>query len=210
MRHLTISQTITTRDSLSLDRYLQDIGKEGLISVQREVELAQAIRNGSKEALDELTKANLRFVVSVAKQYQFRGLSLSDLINEGNLGLMNAAKRFDESRGFKFISYAVWWIRQSILQALNDQARLVRLPSNKVSLGNKMQKAISSWEQVHERPPSGEELAARMNVSEEEVMSVGNYHINYVSLDSPNPVTGEDTMLDNMVDEHAGGTDVRV
>jgi RNA polymerase primary sigma factor len=123
---------------------------------------------------------------------------------------MNAAKRFDESRGFKFISYAVWWIRQSILQALNDQARLVRLPSNKVSLGNKMQKAISSWEQVHERPPSGEELAARMNVSEEEVMSVGNYHINYVSLDSPNPVTGEDTMLDNMVDEHAGGTDVRV
>lgn len=207
MRQLTITQSITNRGSLSLDRYLQEIGKEEMISIQREVELAQAIRNGNKEALDELTKANLRFVVSVAKQYQFRGLSLSDLINEGNLGLINAAMRFDESRGFKFISYAVWWIRQGIMQALNDQGRMVRLPSNRVSLGNKMQRAVSMLEQMHERSPSEEELADEMKISEEDLSSIANYHINYVSLDSPNPITGEETMLDNMIDEEADGTD---
>jgi len=178
-----------------------------MISIQREVELAQAIRNGNKEALDELTKANLRFVVSVAKQYQFRGLSLSDLINEGNLGLINAARRFDETRGFKFISYAVWWIRQSIMQAINDQGRMVRLPSNRVSLGNKMQRAVSLLEQIHERTPSEEELADELKISEEDLLSIANYHINYVSLDSPNSVSSEETMLDNMIDEETDGAD---
>jgi RNA polymerase primary sigma factor len=207
MRQLTITQSITNRGTLSLDRYLQEIGKEEMISVEREIELAQAIKNGNKKALDELTKANLRFVVSVAKQYQFRGLSLSDLINEGNLGLIKAAMRFDETKGFKFISYAVWWIRQSIIQALSDQGRMVRLPSNRVSLGNKVQKAISLWEQTYERSPSQEELADEMNISEEDLQSVTDYHINYVSLDSPNPVTGEETMLDNMIDESLAETD---
>jgi RNA polymerase primary sigma factor len=207
MRQLTITQSITNRGSLSLDRYLQEIGKEGMISAEKEIELAQAIRSGNKKALDELTKANLRFVVSVAKQYQFRGLSLSDLINEGNLGLIRAAMRFDETKGFKFISYAVWWIRQSIIQALGDQGRMVRLPSNRVHLGNKVQKAISLWEQIHERAPSEEELAHEMKISEEDLRSVNDYHINYVSLDSPNPISGEESMLDNMIDTEADGTD---
>jgi RNA polymerase primary sigma factor len=202
MRQLTITQSITNRGSVSLDRYLQEIGKEEMISVDREIELAQAIKTGDKEALDELTKANLRFVVSVAKQYQFRGLSLSDLINEGNLGLIKAAMRFDETKGFKFISYAVWWIRQSIIQALSDQGRMVRLPSNRIHLGNKVQKVISLWEQIHERAPSQEELATEMKISAKDLQSVHDYHINYVSLDSPNPVT-EETMLDNMVDLEA-------
>jgi RNA polymerase primary sigma factor len=202
MRQLTITQSITNRGSVSLDRYLQEIGKEEMISVDREIELAQAIKTGNKEALDELTKANLRFVVSVAKQYQFRGLSLSDLINEGNLGLIKAAMRFDETKGFKFISYAVWWIRQSIIQALSDQGRMVRLPSNRIHLGNKVQKVISLWEQIHERAPSQEELASEMKISEQDLQSVHDYHINYVSLDSPNPVT-EETMLDSMVDEES-------
>jgi RNA polymerase primary sigma factor len=210
MRQLTITQSITNRGSLSLDRYLQEIGKEGMISVEKEIELAQAIRNGDKKALDELTKANLRFVVSVAKQYQFRGLSLPDLINEGNLGLIRAAMRFDETKGFKFISYAVWWIRQSIIQALGDQARIVRLPSNRVHLGNRVQRAISLWEQIHERAPSSEELAKEMKISEADLQSVSDYHINYVSLDSPNPITGEESMLDNMVDQEAAGTDEKV
>jgi len=210
MRQLTITQSITNRGSLSLDRYLLEIGKVGMISVEREIELAQAIRNGDKKALDELTKANLRFVVSVAKQYQFRGLSLSDLINEGNLGLIKAAMRFDETKGFKFISFAVWWIRQSIIQALSDQARMVRLPSNRVNLGNKVQRTLSHLEQIYERTPSSEELATEMNISEEDLRSVNDYHINYVSLDSPNPITGEESMLDNMIDEEARGTDGNV
>lgn len=203
MRQLTITQSITNRGSLSLDRYLHEIGKEEMISIEREIELAQAIRAGDKKALDELTKANLRFVVSVAKQYQFRGLSLSDLINEGNLGLIKAAMRFDETKGFKFISYAVWWIRQSIIQALSDQGRMVRLPSNRVNLGNKMQRAFSDLEQMHERTPSLEELAAEMNITQEDAYSISDYHINYVSLDSPAPVT-EETMLDTLVDEGKG------
>jgi RNA polymerase primary sigma factor len=207
MRQLTITQSITNRGSLSLDRYLQEIGKVEMISVEKEIELAQAIRNGDKKALDTLTKANLRFVVSVAKQYQFRGLSLSDLINEGNLGLIKAAMRFDETKGFKFISYAVWWIRQTIIQALSEQARMVRLPSNRVHLGNKVQKVFSLLEQIHERAPSTEELASEMQISEEDLQTVHDYHINYVSLDSPNPITGEDSMLENMVDEKAMGTD---
>lgn len=210
MRQLTITQSITNRGSLSLDRYLQEINKEEMITIDKEIELAQAIRNGDKNALDKLTKANLRFVVSVAKQYQFRGLSLSDLINEGNLGLMKAAMRFDETKGFKFISYAVWWIRQSIIQALSEQGRMVRLPSNRVQLGNKVQHAISIWEQVHERAPSQEELAVEMKVSEEDLKSVHDYNINYVSLDSPNPLTGEENMLDNMIDEAMDDTDENV
>jgi RNA polymerase primary sigma factor len=210
MRQLTITQSITNRGSLSLDRYLQEIGKEEMITIEKEIELAQAIKNGDKKALDELAKANLRFVVSVAKQYQFRGLSLSDLINEGNLGLIKAAMRFDETKGFKFISYAVWWIRQSIIQALSDQGRMVRLPSNRINLGNKVQKAISLWEQEHERAPSQEELADEMNVTKEDLQSVVDYHINYVSLDSPNPITGEESMLDNMIDHGSGETDENV
>lgn len=210
MRQLTITQSITNRGSLSLDRYLQEIGKEEMISIEKEIELAQAIRRGDKKALDELTKANLRFVVSVAKQYQFRGLSLSDLINEGNLGLIKAAMRFDETKGFKFISYAVWWIRQSIIQAISDQGRMVRLPSNRVNLGNKVQRAISLWEQAHERAPSQEELANEMKVTEEDLRSVHDYHINYISLDSPNPMTGEESMLDTMIDMETEDTDERV
>lgn len=207
MRQLKITQSITNRTSLSLDRYLQEIGKVEMISVEQEIKLSQAIRKGDKKALEQLTKANLRFVVSVAKQYQFRGLSLPDLINEGNLGLINAAGRFDETKGFKFISYAVWWIRQSIIQALSEQARMVRLPSNRVNLGNKVQKTYSLLEQMHERAPSNEELANEMQISEEELRSVSEYNINYVSLDSPNPITGEESMLDNMVDKESGTTD---
>jgi len=210
MRQLTITQSITNRGSLSLDRYLLEIGKVEMISIEKEIELAQAIKKGDKQALDQLTKANLRFVVSVAKQYQFRGLSLSDLINEGNLGLIKAAMRFDETKGFKFISFAVWWIRQSIIQALSDQARMVRLPSNRVSLGNKVQRTFSQLEQAYERTPSSEELATEMNISEEDLRSVSDYHINYVSLDSPNPITGEESMLENMVDEDSRGTDGNV
>jgi RNA polymerase primary sigma factor len=210
MRQLTITQSITNRGTLSLDRYLQEIAKVDLISIEQEIQLSRAIRNGNKKALDTLTKANLRFVISVAKQYQFRGLSLPDLINEGNLGLIKAAMRFDETKGFKFISYAVWWIRQGIIQALSEQARMVRLPSNRVSLGNKLQKTFALLEQMHERTPSMEELANEMQVSEEEIQSVTDYNINYVSLDSPNPQTGEDSMIENMIDEKTKQTDEKV
>jgi RNA polymerase primary sigma factor len=207
MRQLVISQSITNRGSQSLDRYLQEIGKVEMITFDDEVQLAQAIRGGDKKALDTLTRANLRFVVSVAKQYQFRGLSLSDLINEGNMGLIKAAERFDETKGFKFISYAVWWIRQSIIQALSEQGRMVKLPSNKVSLGNKLQKVYSQLEQVHERAPSSEELASELEISEKELQSIHDYHINYISLDSPHPVTGEDNMMDTMIDMMVKPTD---
>src|SRR5215207_871190 len=160
MRQLKITQSITNRESASLEKYLQDIGKEGMISPQEEVALAQRIRNGDKLALDKLTRANLRFVVSVAKQYQNQGLSLPDLINEGNLGLIKAARRFDETRGFKFISYAVWWIRQSILQAIAEQSRIVRLPLNQVGSLSRINKAFNKLEQEFEREPSQEEIAA--------------------------------------------------
>src|SRR5215211_6923034 len=169
MRQLIITQSITTRGTLSLDKYLQDIGKVDLITAEEETRLAQRIRGGDQAAVNILIKANLRFVVSVAKQYQFRGLALSDLINEGNLGLIKAAMRFDETKGFKFISFAVWWIRQSIIQALSEQGRMVRLPSNRVNLGNKVQRAFSQLEQLYEREPSPEELAAELKISEEEL-----------------------------------------
>ena len=163
MRQLKISKSITNRTSQSLEKYLQEIGKEDLVSTDEEVELAQRIRQGDQKALDKLTRANLRFVVSVAKQYQNQGLSLPDLIDEGNLGLIKAAKKFDETRGFKFISYAVWWIRQSILQALADQSREIRLPLNQVGLNNRISKEISKFEQENQRRPSAEELAQRLD-----------------------------------------------
>src|SRR5678809_1222503 len=210
MRQLKIATQITNRDSQAVEKYLQEISKISMITPEEETTLAQRIHMGDQRALEKLVKSNLRFVVSVAKQYQHQGLSLSDLINEGNLGLIKAAMRFDETKGFKFISYAVWWIRQTIIQALSEQARMVRLPSNRIHLGNKVQKAISLWEQVYERAPSSEELANEMKISEEDVQSVNDYHINYVSLDSPNPITGEESMLDNMIDEDTRGTDENV
>ena len=171
MRQLKISKSITNRNSQSLEKYLQEIGKEDLVSTDEEVELAQRIRQGDQKALDKLTRANLRFVVSVAKQYQNQGLSLPDLIDEGNLGLIKAAKKFDETRGFKFISYAVWWIRQSILQALADQSREIRLPLNQVGLNNRISKEISKFEQENQRRPSAEELAQRLDMPLEKVAS---------------------------------------
>ena len=169
MRQLKITKSITNRESASLDKYLQEIGKEDLITADMEVILAQRIKAGDQAALEKLTKANLRFVVSVAKQYQNQGLSLPDLINEGNLGLIKAAQRFDETRGFKFISYAVWWIRQSILQALAEQSRIVRLPLNQVGSLNKINKAFSKLEQEFEREPSAEELSEVLEIPEEKI-----------------------------------------
>ncbi len=194
MRQLKINKSITNRESPSLDKYLQEIGREELISIEEEVELAQRIRQGDERALDRLTRANLRFVVSVAKQYQNQGLSLPDLINEGNLGLIKAARKFDETRGFKFISYAVWWIRQSILQALAEQSRIVRLPLNQVGSLNKISKALSRFEQDNERRPSAEELAESMNVDVEKIADTLKVSGRHISVDAPF-VEGEDNSL---------------
>ena len=185
MRQLKITKSITNRESQSLDKYLQDIGKEELITAEMEVELAKRIHKGDQWALEKLTRANLRFVVSVAKQYQNQGLTLPDLINEGNLGLIKAAQKFDETRGFKFISYAVWWIRQSILQALAEQARIVRLPLNQVGSLNKINKAFSKLEQEYERPPSAEELAEILEVPEDKVKESMKVAGRHVSMDAP-------------------------
>ncbi len=185
MRQLKITKQITNRENLSLDKYLQEIGKEELITPEQEVELARKIREGDQKALDKLTKANLRFVVSVSKQYQNQGLTLPDLINEGNLGLIKAAQRFDETRGFKFISYAVWWIRQSILQALAEQARIVRLPLNKIGNINKINRTFSELEQVHEREPSVDEIAEALELSPEEVETSLRNNSRAVSMDAP-------------------------
>jgi RNA polymerase primary sigma factor len=185
MRQLKITKSITNRESQSLDKYLQDIGKEELITAEIEVELAKRIKQGDQLALEKLTKANLRFVVSVAKQYQNQGLTLPDLINEGNLGLIKAAQKFDETRGFKFISYAVWWIRQSILQALAEQARIVRLPLNQVGSLNKINKAFSKLEQEYERPPSAEELAEVLEVPEDKIKESMKVAGRHVSMDAP-------------------------
>jgi len=185
MRQLKITKSITNRESQSLDKYLQDIGKEELITAEMEVELAKRIHQGDQWALEKLTRANLRFVVSVAKQYQNQGLTLPDLINEGNLGLIKAAQKFDETRGFKFISYAVWWIRQSILQALAEQARIVRLPLNQVGSLNKINKAFSKLEQEYERPPSAEELAEILEVPEDKVKESMKVAGRHVSMDAP-------------------------
>src|SRR5271167_1796412 len=185
MRQLKITKSITNRESASLDKYLQEIGREELITAEEEVSLAKKIQEGDERSLEKLTRANLRFVVSVAKQYQNQGLSLPDLINEGNLGLIKAAQRFDETRGFKFISYAVWWIRQSILQALAEQARIVRLPLNKVGSLNKINKAFSHLEQQFEREPTTEELAEMLELDIEEVSSTLGIAARHVSMDTP-------------------------
>ncbi len=194
MRQLKITKSITNRESASLDKYLQEIGREELISVSEEVELAQRIKKGDHAALEKLTKANLRFVVSVAKQYQNQGLSLPDLINEGNLGLIRAAKKFDETRGFKFISYAVWWIRQSILQALAEQSRIVRLPLNQVGSLNKITKELSKFEQENERRPSPEELAERLDMPVDKISDTMKVSGRSISVDAPF-VEGEDNSL---------------
>jgi len=196
MRQLKISKQITNRESQSLDKYLQEIGKVDLLTADEEVVLAKRIREGDQLALEKLTKANLRFVVSVAKQYQNQGLSLGDLINEGNLGLIKAAQRFDETRGFKFISYAVWWIRQSILQALAEQSRIVRLPLNRVGSLNKISKTFSELEQKFEREPSPEELAEVLEVSASEVVDTMKISGRHVSMDAPFVQGEENSLLD--------------
>ncbi len=194
MRQLKITKSITNRESASLDKYLQEIGKYELISVEEEVELAQRIRKGDQEAIEKLTQANLRFVVSVAKQYQNQGLTLPDLINEGNLGLIKAAEKFDETRGFKFISYAVWWIRQSIMQAINEQSRIVRLPLNQVSSLSKYNKAVAEFEQKNQRRPTPEELAKLLDLPKEKVMDTMRVSGRHVSVDAPF-ADGEDNSL---------------
>ena len=194
MRQLKITKSITNRESASLDKYLQEIGREELVTPDEEVELAQRIRKGDQEALEKLTRANLRFVVSVAKQYQNQGLSLPDLINEGNLGLIKAAEKFDETRGFKFISYAVWWIRQSILQALAEQSRIVRLPLNQVGSLNKINKALGKFEQEYERQPSNEELAEMIDIPKDKISDTLRVGSRHVSVDAPF-VEGEDNSL---------------
>ncbi len=208
MRQLKITKRITVRESVALDKYLNDISKIDLLTGNREAELAVMIRNGSQEALEELTSANLRFVVSVAKQYQNQGLSLPDLINEGNVGLLKAAKRFDETKGFKFISYAVWWIRQSILAAIVEYSRLVRLPINKVNTYNKINAAVTNFNQEFEREPSEDELADLLDIKVEEVakmMAGGRRHL---STDAPVAEDSEATMLDLFVDDEDGRPDM--
>ena len=202
MRQLKISKSFTNRESASLDKYLQEIGHEELLSVEEEVELAQKIKKGDRRALERLTRANLRFVVSVAKQYQNQGLSLPDLINEGNVGLIKAAEKFDETRGFKFISYAVWWIRQSILQAIAEQSRIVRLPLNQVGSVNKINRELNKFEQEHERRPSVDEIADRIDLPEEKIEEAMKANNRHVSMDAPF-VDGEDnSLLDVLADNN--------
>lgn len=207
MRQLKISKSITNRESASLDRYLQEIGREELITIEEEVELAQAIRRGDRRALDKLTRANLRFVVSVAKQYQNQGLSLPDLINEGNLGLIKAAEKFDETRGFKFISYAVWWIRQSILQALAEQSRIVRLPLNQVGTLNKITKALAKFEQENERRPSPAELAEILDIDENKISDTLKVSGKHISVDAPFQEGEENSLIDVLANEDTPSTD---
>ncbi len=207
MRQLKISKSITNRESEALEKYLQEIGREEMISTDEEVELAQRIRRGDRKALERLTKANLRFVVSVAKQYQNQGLTLPDLINEGNLGLIKAAEKFDETRGFKFISYAVWWIRQSILQAIAEQSRIVRLPLNQVGSVNKINRMLSKFEQENERRPSAEEISEQTDIPEDKVDEALLATNRHVSVDAPF-VDGEDnSLLDVMVNDDAPQAD---
>lgn len=206
MRQLKISKSITNRESASLDKYLQEIGHEELLSTDEEVELAQRIRKGDKRALERLTKANLRFVVSVAKQYQNQGLSLPDLINEGNVGLIKAAEKFDETRGFKFISYAVWWIRQSILQAIAEQSRLVRLPLNQVGSVNKITRELNKFEQEHERKPSVNEIAERVDLPEDKIADAMKANSRHVSMDAP-IADGEDSCMIDFLAGDSSNTD---
>ncbi|MBQ3740988.1 MAG: RNA polymerase sigma factor RpoD/SigA [Prevotella sp.] len=203
MRQLKITKSITNRESASLDKYLQEIGHEELLSVEEEVELAGRIRKGDRKALEKLTKANLRFVVSVAKQYQNQGLSLPDLINEGNLGLIKAAEKFDETRGFKFISYAVWWIRQSILQAIAEQSRIVRLPLNQVGSVNKINRALNKFEQEHERRPSVNEIAETTDLPEDKIADAMNANTRHVSVDAPFVDGDDNSLLDILANNDA-------
>ena len=203
MRQLKITRSITNRDSEALEKYLQEIGREELLSSDEEVELAQRIRKGDRKALERLTKANLRFVVSVAKQYQNQGLSLPDLINEGNMGLIKAAERFDETRGFKFISYAVWWIRQSILQALAEQSRIVRLPLNQVGSVNKINRMLNKFEQENERRPSVDEISEQIDLPEEKIDEALRVNGHHVSVDAPFSEGDDSSLLDVLVNEDA-------
>ena len=203
MRQLKINKSITNRESESLEKYLQEIGREDLLSIEEEVELAQRIRKGDRKALDKLTKANLRFVVSVAKQYQNQGLSLSDLINEGNVGLIKAAEKFDETRGFKFISYAVWWIRQSILQAIAEQSRIVRLPLNQVGSVNKINRIMNKFEQENERHPSLDEISEQVDLPEEKVGEAMMANTRHVSVDAPYVDGEENSLLDVLINNDA-------
>jgi len=210
MRQLKISKSITNRESQSLEKYLQEIGKVELITPEEEVKLALSIRQGDQKSLDRLVKANLRFVVSVSKQYQNQGLTLPDLINEGNLGLIKAALRFDETRGFKFISYAVWWIRQSILQALAEQSRIVRLPLNKVGLTNRISKAYQQLEQEYEREPTPEELANLLDIGIDEVSASMNVNTRHISVDTPLNEGEDGTLIDVMENPNAEKTDAKL
>ena len=207
MRQLKITKSITNRESASVEKYLQEISREALLTTEEEVELAQKIRKGDSQALDRLTRANLRFVVSVAKQYQNQGLSLPDLINEGNLGLIKAAQKFDETRGFKFISYAVWWIRQSILQALAEQARIVRLPLNQVGSLNRINKALSRFEQENERRPSAEELSKELDIPVEKISDTLKVSAHHVSVDAPFSDDEEGSLLDVLPNNDAPEAD---
>ena len=210
LRQLKISKSITNRESESLEKYLQEISREDMISPEEEVRLAKLIKAGDQKALDKLTKANLRFVVSVAKQYQNQGLTLPDLINEGNFGLIKAAQKFDETRGFKFISYGVWWIRQSIMQALAEQARIVRLPLNKVGLTKRISNAVSHLEQEYERPPSLEELSTYLNVDIDEVSDMMNVATRHISMDSPLSEGEEGTLIDVLENSNAESADKQI
>ncbi|MBS6329521.1 MAG: RNA polymerase sigma factor RpoD/SigA [Prevotella bivia] len=207
MRQLKITKSITNRESMSLDKYLQEIGNEELLTPEEEVELAQRIRKGDKKALERLTRANLRFVVSVAKQYQTQGIGLPDLINEGNMGLIKAAKRFDETRGFKFISYAVWWIRQSILQAIAAQGRLIRLPANQIGVVNKITRILNKFEQENERIPNIDELAREVDLSEEHIEEALSLSFRQVSMDSPFKNDEGVSLLDVMPSTNIPSTD---
>lgn len=207
MRQLKITKSITNRESASLDKYLHEIGKEDLLTVEEEVELAQKIRKGDRLALERLTKANLRFVVSVAKQYQNQGLTLPDLINEGNLGLIKAAEKFDETRGFKFISYAVWWIRQSILQALAEQSRIVRLPLNQVGSLNKINKALNRFEQENERAASPEEIADKVELPKDKVADTMRVSGRHISVDAPFAEGEDGSLLDILENINSPNTD---
>lgn len=207
MRQLKISKSITNRESASLEKYLQEIGHQDLLTADEEVELAQQIKKGDRKALERLTKANLRFVVSVAKQYQNKGLSLPDLINEGNLGLIKAAEKYDETRGFKFISYAVWWIRQSILQAIAEQSRLVRLPLNQVGSVNRIARELNKFEQENERKPSVEEMADRIDLPEEKIAEAMKINTHHISMDAPFADGEDNSLLDFLPNTDSPSTD---